>query len=257
MSDTQQGVAPDRARLRAEGYDWGMVIDIDRCTGCQACVVACQAENNVPLNEEIRFVEKRAKEWIRIERYWEGEFPNVKAGFLPVLCQHCQNAPCEPVCPVYATQHSADGLNVQVYNRCIGTRYCANACQWNVRFFNWWNPEWPEPLNSQLNPDVTVRSKGIMEKCTFCVHRTNRAKRTAVRDGAEIRDGDFAPACVQTCPTDALVFGNWKDPNSRINRLKSDERHYRILEHLGTEPNVVYLKKVDAHPVSDVAGGEH
>jgi len=126
-----------------------------------------------------------------------------------------------------------------------------------VRFFNWWNPEWPEPLNSQLDPVVTVRSKGLVEKCTFCIHRINRAKRNSVRDGTEIRDGDLSPACVQTCPTDALVFGNWKDPNSRINRLKADERNYELLGHLGTEPNVVYLKRVDAHPVSEATGGEH
>jgi Fe-S-cluster-containing dehydrogenase component len=124
----------------SDTYKWGMVIDVDRCTGCQACVVACQAENNIPINEEQRFVEHRAKEWIRIERYWEGEFPNVKARFLPVLCQHCENAPCEPVCPVNAIQHNSDGLNVQVYNRCVGTRYCGNNCPYNVRFFNFWEP---------------------------------------------------------------------------------------------------------------------
>jgi Fe-S-cluster-containing dehydrogenase component len=226
-------------------YKWGMVVDVDRCTGCQACVVACQAENNIPINEEQRFVEHRAKEWIRIERYWEGEYPNVKARFLPVLCQHCNNAPCEPVCPVYAIYHSSDGLNVQVYNRCVGTRYCGNNCPYNVRFFNWWEPEWAEPLTSQLNPDVTVRSKGLIEKCTFCIQRINRAKRETGRAGRQLRDGEVQPACVQACPTDALVFGSWKDPNSRINRLAKDPRHYQLLENLGTEPAVVYLKKVD------------
>ena len=231
----------------SDTYHWGMIVDVDRCTGCQACVVACQAENNVPINEEQRFVEHRAKEWIRIERYWEGEFPDVKARFLPVLCQHCENAPCEPVCPVNAIQHNSEGLNVQVYNRCVGTRYCGNNCPYNVRFFNFWEPDWPQPLNSQLNPDVTVRSKGIMEKCTFCVQRINRVKRDAARQGRTVRDGELQPACAQACPTDALVFGNWRDPTSRINAL-AQNREYRLLSDLGTNPSVVYLKAVDSSP---------
>ena len=226
-------------------YKWGMVIDLDRCSGCEACVVACQAENNVPINEEDRFVEHRAKEWIRVERYWEGEFPDVKMRYLPVLCQQCANAPCEPVCPVYATLHNQQGLNLQVYNRCIGTRYCGNNCPYNVRFFNFWEPDWPEPLNSQLNPDVTVRGKGIMEKCTFCIQRIHRVERTARGAGRQVRDGELQPACAQACPTDALVFGDWNDPNSRINRLAADPRQYRLLEDKGTQPVVVYLKKVD------------
>ncbi len=233
----------------SETYKWGMVVDVDRCTGCQACVVACQAENNIPINEEQRFVEHRAKEWIRIERYWEGEFPDVKARFLPVLCQHCANAPCEPVCPVNAIQHNSEGLNVQVYNRCVGTRYCGNNCPYNVRFFNFWEPDWPEPLGSQLNPDVTVRSKGVMEKCTFCVQRINRVKREAARAGRTVRDGELQPACAQACPTNALVFGNWNDPASRINVLARG-RDYHLLEDLGTEPAVVYLKAVDAAPAA-------
>ncbi|HEY3109282.1 MAG TPA: 4Fe-4S dicluster domain-containing protein [Chloroflexota bacterium] len=238
--------APDWNLAARDGeHRWGMAVDLDRCTGCQACVVACQAENNVPINEEVRFLEGRAKAWIRVERYWEGEFPNVKARFMPVLCQHCGNAPCEPVCPVYATYHTSEGLNAQVYNRCIGTRYCANNCPYNVRFFNWWEPAWPEPLGSQLNPDVTVRSKGLIEKCTFCVQRINRAKREAKAAGRALADGELQPACAQTCPTDALIFGDWNDPDSRLNRLKRDPRGYRLLEHLGTEPAVLYLKKVD------------
>jgi molybdopterin-containing oxidoreductase family iron-sulfur binding subunit len=238
--------APDWNLAARDGeHKWGMAIDLDRCTGCQACVVACQAENNVPINEEVRFLEGRAKAWIRVERYWEGEFPNVKARFMPVLCQHCGNAPCEPVCPVYATYHTSEGLNAQVYNRCIGTRYCANNCPYNVRFFNWWEPQWPEPLTSQLNPDVTVRSKGLIEKCTFCVQRINRAKREAKAAGRALADGELQPACAQTCPTDALIFGDWNDPDSRLNQLKRNPRGYRLLEQLGTEPAVLYLKKVD------------
>ena len=226
-------------------FKWGMVIDIDRCTGCEACVVACQAENNIPLNEEDRFHEGRAIEWIRIERYWEGEYPNVKAKFLPVLCQHCENAPCEPVCPVYATYHNNQGMNVQVYNRCVGTRYCANNDPYQVRFFNFWEPEWPESLENQLNPDVTVRTRGLMEKCSFCIQRIRRTERTLKNEDRDLRDGELQPACAQTCPTDALVFGNMKDPNSRAAKLAKSDRHYKLLETLGTEPNVIYLKKVE------------
>ena len=141
---------------------WGMVVDIDRCTGCNGCVIACQSENNIPNNLEEHFNQRRAIQWIRIERYWEGEYPNVKARFIPVMCQQCGNAPCEPVCPVYATYHNNEGLNVQVYNRCIGTRFCANGCPYHVRFFNFWEPEWPDSLKNQLNPDVTVRSLSLI-----------------------------------------------------------------------------------------------
>ncbi|MFQ5860348.1 MAG: 4Fe-4S dicluster domain-containing protein [Dehalococcoidia bacterium] len=226
---------------------WGMVVDIDRCIGCQACVVACQVENNIPINLEEHFQQRRAIEWIRIERYWEGKYPNVKARFIPLLCQHCDNAPCEPVCPVYATYHNDQGLNVQVYNRCIGTRYCANNCPYQARFFNWWEPVWPESLRNQLNPDVTVRSRGIMEKCTFCVQRIRRTEREAKREGREVRDGEVAPACVQTCPTNTLVFGDLNDPQSRVSVMARDQRHYTLLEERATEPSIIYLKKVDPH----------
>ena len=231
---------------------WGMSIDTDKCIGCQACVVACESENNIPINEEAHFNQRRPIQWIRIERYWEGEFPNVKARFIPILCQHCGNAPCEPVCPVFATYHNPDGLNVQVYNRCIGTRFCANNCPYHVRFFNFWEPAWPESLKNQLNPDVTVRSRGIMEKCTFCIQRIRRTTMDADRDGREIDDGarELNPACVNACPTDTLVFGDLNDPNSKVARLRKKElgeegRGYGLLEKLGTEPNVTYLKKVD------------
>jgi molybdopterin-containing oxidoreductase family iron-sulfur binding subunit len=233
-----------------------MVVDLDRCTGCQACVVACQAENNIPINTEADFVDHRAKEWIRIERYWEGEFPDVKARFLPVLCQHCENAPCEPVCPVYATMHSDDGLNVQVYNRCVGTRYCANNCPYNVRFFNWGDPAWPEPLTFQLNPDVTVRGRGVMEKCTFCIQRITRARRDARQAGRPLRDGELQPACAQACPTSTLIFGDRSDPTSRVSRLAQDPRRYTLLDHYGTEPAVTYLKKVDPNLAEEAASAE-
>ncbi len=229
----------------ADSRRWAMVIDADKCTGCQACVVACQSENNIPLNTPDIYEQHRQMAWIRIERYWEGEFPNIKARFLPMLCQHCGNAPCEPVCPVYATYHSQDGLNVQVYNRCIGTRYCANNCPYHARFFNFWDPKWPEPMGNFLNPDVTVRSKGIMEKCTFCVQRINRAVRASRLSGQPLKDGDVVPACAQACPTEALVFGDLNDPSSRVSKLAKGDRAYRILEHLGTDPGVIYLKRID------------
>ncbi len=225
---------------------WQMVVDVDKCTGCQACVIACQAENNVPLNSDEIFRQRRAIEWLRIERYWEGEFPDVKARFLPVLCQQCGSAPCEPVCPVFATYHNNEGLNVQVYNRCVGTRYCQNNCPYHVRFFNFWEPVWPEALRNQLNPDVTVRSRGIMEKCTFCVQRVRRGELDADREGREVRDGDIQPACAQACPTDALMFGDVKDPQSRVSQFANDKRAFHLREQLGTEPNVLYLSKVDS-----------
>lgn len=237
---------------------WGMVVDIDKCTGCQACVVACQSENNVPINEEAHFNQRRAIEWIRVERYWEGEFPDVKARFIPLFCQQCGDAPCEPVCPVYATYHNSEGLNVQVYNRCIGTRFCANNCPYQVRFFNFWEPAWPETLKNQLNPDVTVRSRGIMEKCTFCVQRIRRSSREADKNGEELQDGDRAlsPACVNACPTEALMFGNLNDSESKVAKKAEKElrettpareggRGYELLDEFGTHPKVVYLKKYD------------
>ena len=237
-------------------HKWGMVVDVDKCTGCQACVLACQAENNIPLNTRDRFERNRAFEWIRIERYWEGEFPNVKARFIPILCQHCDNAPCEPVCPVFATYHTADGVNVQIYNRCVGTRYCANGCPYHVRFFNYWEPVWPESLRNHLNPDVTVRSRGIMEKCSFCYQRIRRGVRNARSEAREVRDGEIQTACQQACPTDALVFGNMNDPNSRVSQMVNNDRMYTLLTSLATDPNVFYLAKVDEDRVPARAGEE-
>ena len=231
---------------------WGMVVDLDKCTGCQGCVVACQSENNIPLNEKSDYDENRVIQWIRVERYWEGTFPDVKARFIPIMCQHCDEAPCEPVCPVYATYHNSEGLNVQVYNRCIGTRFCANNCPYQVRFLNFWEAEWPDSLKNQLNPDVTVRSRGIMEKCTFCIQRIRRTKRDANVNGFEIDDGSRAinPACVNACATEALVFGDMNDPNSKVSKIKEKEskksgRGYHLMEHYGTSPNVIYLKKIE------------
>ena len=225
-------------------YRWGMVIDLDRCTGCEACVVACHAENNIRISGEEEAAQGRAINWIRIERYWEGEYPHVSAKFMPVLCQHCGNAPCEPVCPVYASYHTPDGLNAQVYNRCIGVRYCGNNCPYIARQFNWFDPQWDPPLHEQLNPDVSVRQNGIMEKCTFCVQRIRKAKEHAESEGRRIRDGEVIPACVQSCPTSALVFGDRNDPDSQVSSMARNDRGFRLLESLGTDPAITYLKRL-------------
>ena len=225
-------------------YQWGMVIDLDRCTGCEACVVACHAENNIRISGEAEAAQGRAINWIRIERYWEGEYPNVSAKFMPVLCQHCGNAPCEPVCPVYASYHTPDGLNAQVYNRCIGVRYCGNNCPYIARQFNWFDPHWDAPLQEQLNPDVSVRQNGIMEKCTFCVQRIRKAKEQAESEGRRVRDGEVVPACVQSCPTSALVFGDRNDPDSRVSAMARSDRGFHLLKSLGTDPAITYLKRL-------------
>jgi molybdopterin-containing oxidoreductase family iron-sulfur binding subunit len=183
---------------------WAMVIDLDRCTGCEACVVACNVENNVAIRGEQEAARGRAINWIRVERYFEGEYPDVRARFVPVLCQHCEQAPCEPVCPVYATYHTEEGLNAQVYNRCVGTRYCANNCPYTVRFFNFFDPDWPEPLAEAHNPEVSVRSRGVMEKCTFCIQRICKGEEKARVEGRDVRDGDVVPACVQSCTAKAM-----------------------------------------------------
>lgn len=224
---------------------WGMVIDLDRCTGCEACVIACHAENNLPIAGEDQSAKGRQTNWIRVERYLEGEYPNVKARFIPVLCQHCDEAPCEPVCPVYATYHNPEGLNTQIYNRCIGTRFCANACPYTVRFFNWFDPRWDEPLNQQLNPDVAVRGKGVMEKCTFCIQRISRARDRAKDENRPIKDGEVQPACAQACPANAMMFGDLEDPNSNVAKLAESRRRFHLLEELGTKPKVIYLKQAD------------
>jgi len=225
-------------------HRWGMAIDLDRCTGCEACVVACHAENNLPVSNPEQAAQGRTAHWIRVDRYYEGEFPNVKVKYVPVLCQQCDNAPCEPVCPVYATYHNPEGLNVQVYNRCVGTFYCANNCPYTVRYFNWFAPEWPEPLELQHNPDVAVRMGGVMEKCTFCIQRIKRAKEDAAQEARPVTDGDVQPACVQSCPAEAMVFGDLNDPQSKVSRLAQNGRATRLLEELGTKPKVFYLEKV-------------
>ena len=224
---------------------WAMVIDLDRCTGCEACVVACRVENNIPTVGPEEAAKGRSINWIRVERYFEGEFPDVKAKFMPVLCQHCEEAPCEPVCPVYATYRTDEGLNAQVYNRCVGTRYCANNCPYTVRFFNFFDPVWDAPLEKALNPEVSIRTRGVMEKCTFCIQRIRKGEEKAKDEGRAVRDGDVVPACVQTCQTKAMYFGNIADPESEVSRLSKSNRATRLLEDLGTKPRVIYLNKGD------------
>jgi molybdopterin-containing oxidoreductase family iron-sulfur binding subunit len=233
------------SEIKSDKPQWAMVIDLDRCTGCEACVVACGQENNIPTVGPEQAAKSRAINWIRIERYFEGEFPDVRARFRPVLCQHCDEAPCEPVCPVYATYHTEEGLNAQVYNRCVGTRYCANNCPYTVRFFNFHDPVWVQPLEKSLNPEVSVRYKGVMEKCTFCVQRIRKGVEKARDEGRPVRDGDVTPACVQSCPTKAMFFGNISDPASEVARLSKSNRASRLLEDLGTKPRVIYLEKGD------------
>jgi len=224
-------------------YRWSMVVDLDRCIGCNACTTACYAENNIGIVGEKRIIEGREMAWLSVERYHN---PNrmEETVFLPMLCQHCDNAPCEPVCPVYAPHHSKEGLNNQVYNRCIGTRFCAQNCPYKVRRFNWFAWEWPAPSHIQLNPDVTVRVKGVMEKCSFCIQRIKSAHTVAKNEKRLILDGEVLPACVQTCPTDALTFGNLMDKQSRVRKLVADPRAYQVMGYLNTKPAVIYLKKV-------------
>ncbi len=237
-----------------DGPRWGMVIDQNACTGCSACVIACQSENNIPVvgKDEVR--RHRELHWLRIDSYYSGEAVDVDVVHQPMLCQHCGNAPCEPVCPVLATMHSEEGLNQQVYNRCVGTRYCANNCPYKVRRFNWFDYARDDTLqNLLLNPDVTVRSRGVMEKCTFCVQRIQDAKGRSA--GAPVRDGDLQTACQQSCPARAISFGNLRDPQSRVAQQARDPRGYFVLEELNVRPSVRYLMPVRNRPVDAEGNG--
>jgi molybdopterin-containing oxidoreductase family iron-sulfur binding subunit len=286
QGDLGSPTSPDRGTMKGM-YDpnnplgmtkrrWAMTIDLARCTGCSACVTACYAENNIPTvgaswqNATVYAVQKpgfnitrgREMNWIRLERYFEGN-DDAKFGvdfetrFVPMMCQQCGNAPCEPVCPVYATYHSPDGLNVQVYNRCVGTRYCSNNCPYKVRYFNWFGYgeedrkqyAFPSPLDWQLNPDVTVRTKGVMEKCTFCVQRIREAENRAAVEHRELQPDEFTTSCAAACPSRAITFGDAADPNWSVAQLAHDRRAYHVFEELNTFTAVVYLKKVN-HPAA-------
>jgi molybdopterin-containing oxidoreductase family iron-sulfur binding subunit len=236
-----------------DGYHWGLMVDLNACTSCGACIIACQAENNIPVVGREQVAANRIMHWIRLDRYYSDEPENPKVMHQPVMCQHCDQAPCENVCPVSATSHSNEGLNQVTYNRCIGTKYCINNCPYKVRRFNWFkfvqNDKFDYNMNSDLgrmvlNPDVTVRERGVVEKCSFCVQRIQEKKLTAKLENRTIEDGELKTACVQACPSGALIFGNMKDSNSRVSKMKADPRNYHLLEELHTLPSVGYLTLV-------------
>jgi molybdopterin-containing oxidoreductase family iron-sulfur binding subunit len=265
---------------------WGMTVDLNTCLGCNACVVACQAENNVPVVGKEQVRKNRDMAWIRIDRYFAGEPDDPEMLAQPVMCQHCENAPCETVCPVNATVHSEDGLNLMAYNRCIGTRYCSNNCPWKVRRFNYFDYNqrpldhlyagplakkgMADSLKMSKNPNVTVRMRGVMEKCTFCIQRIEEAKiarlvEAGARNKNEVPIHQFKMACQQACPSDSLVFGNINDSQSRVSRLRESDRAYVTLKYLNAAPRVSYLARIknpnpkmpDANRVGKANGDPH
>jgi molybdopterin-containing oxidoreductase family iron-sulfur binding subunit len=250
-ADAIPSLLPERPRPD-DGYAWGMVIDASVCIGCNACVVACQSENNVPVVGPEEVARGRDMHWLRVDVYDHGSDAHPKPGFQPVPCMHCEHAPCEPVCPVAASVHDGEGLNLQVYNRCIGTRFCEANCPYKVRRFNFFGyadgQEYAnlglEPYRAQKNPEVTVRARGVMEKCTYCVQRISGARRAAEREGRHLGPEEVTTACQNACPTRAIQFGDLHQEAAIVNRQKREERHYALLGHLGTRPRTTYLADV-------------
>jgi molybdopterin-containing oxidoreductase family iron-sulfur binding subunit len=237
-------------------YRWGMSIDLTKCSGCGACMAACAVENNIPQIGREQILLGREMHWVRLDRYFAGDVDNPQVSFQPMMCQQCTHAPCEAVCPVIATSHDPEGINAMTYNRCIGTRYCANACPYKVRRFNWWTHKWgvmgdrpQDRMPRAMNPEVTVRTRGVMEKCNFCTQRVRQAKYTAKEQSRTVRDGELLTACAQVCPSDAIIFGNLKDQSSRVSLERKDHRSYLALGGdpdknefgLKTMPNVSYM----------------
>ena len=224
-----------------------MAVDLNKCNGCGACMVACQVENNIPVVGKAEVLHGRELHWMRIDRYFKGDINNPDLLFQPMFCQQCDGAPCETVCPVLATTHNDEGLNLMVYNRCVGTRYCSNNCPYKVRRFNWFEfalKAYKDGLQMQLNPDVTVREKGVMEKCTFCIQRIRDAKYKAKKAGVPVKEGDIVPSCVNACPMNAIVFGDINDPESKVSKLAARGRSYKALNELNIGPNVNYMSLV-------------
>jgi molybdopterin-containing oxidoreductase family iron-sulfur binding subunit len=222
-----------------------MVIDLNKCTGCGVCVAACKTELNVAIVGPEEAEKGRTMLCMDLFTFYEGEFPDVKVRHLPRPCFHCDNPPCTKVCPVRATYRNEEGLVTQIYPQCIGCRYCQVACPYTVKFFNWNEPEWPKEMRKALNPDVSVRPAGVVEKCTFCVHRLQNAKEQAAVEDRELEEGDYVPACVESCPANAMYFGDLDNPKHEVSRLKRSHRAFRVMEDLGTEPKVFYLSEVE------------
>jgi molybdopterin-containing oxidoreductase family iron-sulfur binding subunit len=227
-----------------------MAIDLSSCVGCGACVVACQSENNIPVVGPEQVRKGRAMHWIRVDRYYQGGGASPRVIHQPLPCQHCDSAPCESVCPVQATNHGPDGINQMAYNRCVGTRYCANNCPYKVRRFNYldFTGETPASMQLAFNPEVTVRPRGVMEKCTFCVQRIRNAEQVAKREQRDLHDKDVVPACASACPASAIVFGDISNPSSEVARLSRSNRGFRVLGELGTKPAITYLAALQNPP---------